>query len=414
MFAGSMILNQGSRFALGLVLAAFLITADYATWGRVQLLVAYSTYAALGVGMGINRDLAILLGAGRHGEGTRRSSAALLVAITTSVLFVIGSMAWLRPGILMAAAFGTYILLTRLTLSGLGVLRAAQRFGAAARGLVLTGVFVLALVVPLVVVSRSLLFVLVLDAVLAVAFAYYLIAGRDLYSRSFGWPDVTAAVKSGLPLAAGAAAFTFRLTAVDLVALSRYGEDFFAGLFLAMIFLRILYFIPTITNMLWLPELARSFGSSGKAALRRMTLRLARTYVIWLALGVLVLAATSYGGCRVAFQPTCSDPGLVVLRVISGGVTFLPLVLAMFLSVTRRMRVVIVANVAGLLPYAVVAIMSRPGKGVLALSMVLSALVYVLVVVAGFYRSSSDATPEGPDPSGALEDQTGQEGGVPT
>lgn len=403
LFVGSTLLLQGSRLALGFAAAAFLVTADYAVWGQVHLLVAYSTYAQLGVGMGINRDLAFLLGAGRRVEGVQRSSASLLVTIVTTSLFVAGGMLWLRPEPFLAVAFGIYVLLVSLTLYGQGVLRAAQRFDTLARGLLFQTAAILLVAVPLMVISRSLTFVLALNAVMVVAFAYYLFASRDLYTRKFGWPDVVAVVKSGLPLAAGAGVFTVRLTAPDLLSLSLFGTDFFAGLYVATIFVRTLYFIPTITNMLWLPELARDFGSRGKAAVRRSTLRLSRTYVIWTAAGLLALVAGAYSTCRTALGSTCADPGLVVIRVATEGVTFLPVVLTMFLNVTHRMRVVIVANAVGLIPYAVVALMSQPEPEALALSMLVSAGLYIVVVVAGFRRSSSSRAPEEATPVSALE-----------
>jgi hypothetical protein len=409
LFVGSTLLFQCSRFALGFAAAAFLVTADYAVWGQVQLLVAYSTYAQFGVGMGINRDLAFLLGAGRHVEGAQRSSASLLVTVVTTALFVVGGMLWLRPGPFLAAAFGIYIFLVSLTLYGQTVLRAAQRFDAVARGLLLQVGVIAALAVPFMAMARSLMFVLVLNGVMVVAFAYYLIVSRDLYTRTFSWPEVLAAVKSGLPLVAGAGAFTIRLTAPDLLTLSRFGTDFFAGLYVATIFVRTLYFIPTITNMLWLPELARSYSRSGRAAVRGATLRLSRTFVIWTATALLALVASSYAACQTALRSTCVDPGLVVARVASEGVTFLPVVLTMFLNVTRRMRVVIIANALGLLPYAVVALMSEPGKDALVVSMVLSAAIYTLVVVAGFRRSSSDPAPEASETVSALQDQASEE-----
>lgn len=409
LFVGSTLLLQGARFALGFAAAAFLVTADYAVWGQVQLLVAYSTYSQLGVSLGINRDLAILLGAGRHVEGARRSSASLLVTIVTTALFVVGSMIWLRPGPFLAVGFGIYIFLVSLTLYGQSVLRAAEHFDAVARGLLLQVGVIVALAVPFMLMARSLMFVLALNAVMVVVFAYYLIASRDLYTRTFGWPDVLAAVKSGLPLAAGAGAFTIRLTAPDLLTLSRFGTDFFAGLFVATIFVRALYFIPTITNMLWLPELARRYGRGGKAAARRAALRISRTYVMWTATALLALVASSYAACQTALRTTCVDPGLVVARVASEGVTFLPVVLTMFLNVTRRMRVVIVANALGLLPYAVVALMSQPGLEAFVLSMVLSSAIYILVVVAGFRRSSTYPAPQASGPVSALESQANQE-----
>jgi hypothetical protein len=290
----------------------------------------------------------------------------------------------IAPGDLwLYLAFAALPPLTMLVLFDQALLRATGAFRSLGVLLAVEAGAWLALVLPFLAWRSSAGFVAVIDVILVALLMPYGRRVRQAFAR-FDRSDIRAAVTGGVPLAAASAASTIRQTSDLLVALWRFDSRLFAGLAVSTIFVRALYVIPTLTNMLWLPSLAHAFGRDGPYGASRRTRGLLRRYLPLAALALVALTGCALIACVTVLDHYRDYRWLVTAKVAAEGTTVLASVMIMYLNVVRRSRVVVVANLAALTPYGVLLLLRDPTRSQLTGAIGASALIYVAVVVTGF------------------------------
>jgi O-antigen/teichoic acid export membrane protein len=386
-FVAAVLGLQAVKVVFALLAARVLSPAGFAEWNQLLLVVQYSTYAQLGVTMGLNRDLSILVAAGGEAEARRRVPAALVVALATTTAFSTVAVLAMAPSSAgIAVAYALLPVLTALVLFNQSVLRALHRFGDVAAALLLESAGWLLVVVPSLLVLRTPSFVVFVDAVLLVVLGRLTLLNRGWLAGRFGRRDVVTAIASGIPLAAAAGTYTLRQTADLLVALQAYDAEVFAGLAVSTIFVRALLLVPTLTNQLWLPDLGRALGRGGTPAVYERARRLEAVFVPVLATALVVLALVAYALSQTLLSKYADYGVLIAVKVAAEGSTLLVAVLTMVLWTLRRARVVVGANLAALVPYGVVLAVPDPSNALLGAAICASALVYVAVIVVGYRR----------------------------
>lgn len=382
---------QGVKLAVAFAAARWLAPREFADWNKLQLLVQYSTYAQLGVTMGLNRDLSILLARREQAEARGRVTAGTAVVLATATLFAAAGVAFMGLPLGTSVAFAALPVLTALVLLQQSVLRSSLRFGAVSRGLALEAAGWALLVMPFVVWRQSTGFVAVADAVLLGALAYYRVRSRGWLTSRVSRRHLRAVVASGVPLCLAAGTATVRQTGDLLVALHWFDVQTFAALAVALIFVRILMFAPTMTALLFQPELGIAFGAEDAPGLHRRTVRLMSRYVPLVGAGVLALTVGAWLACQTVLPRYEDEAWLVALKTASEGAVVTTTVCTLYLSTIRRTRVATLANLAALVPYAAFVVV-EPTRTALGAAIATSAALYVLIVVAGFRAMS----PRGP------------------
>lgn len=375
---------QGAKLVVSLLAARLLAPAEFADWGRLLLIVQYSAYAQLGATMAVNRDVTVLVASDRTELARRRTSAALLVAVAGTSIFATAFVLELEAAdALQTGAFALLPTLTAIVLLNQTILRSLHRFKDASTLLMLEALGWGSLVTGILAWDASLRFVVGIDVVLAGIVIWGLSRTARWFGR-FTVRDVAAVVASGLPLSVSAAAATLRQTGDLLLANAMYSSFVFAGLVVAATFLRILYFLPTLTTMLWFPDLGRAFGAGGADALRARTRAILRRYVPAVGVGLVVLVGVTTLVVTVPLSEYRELRTLILTKVAAEGLAMAASVCVLYLAVLRRLRIVILANLLGTLPYAALALAANPSRADLMAAIAVSSLIYTVGVSIGY------------------------------
>ena len=383
---------QGTKLVVSLLAARLLAPNEFADWGRLLLIVQYSAYAQLGVTMAVNRDVAVLVASDRTEQARRLMGAALFVAVAGTSIFATAFVLELEAAdALQAAAFALLPVLTAVVLLNQAILRSLHRFKDASTLLLLEALGWGSVVTGILAWDASLRFVIGIDVVLA-GVAIWSLSRTVRWFGRFTGRDVVAAVASGLPLSVSAAVATLRQTGDLLLANAMYSSFVFAGLVLAATFLRILYFLPTLTTMLWFPDLGRAFGAGGFDALRARTRTILRRYVPAVGVGLVVLLGVTALAVTFPLSEYRELRTLILTKVAAEGLAMAASVCVLYLAVLRRLRMVILANLAGGLPYAALAFAGDPSQRELVAAIVASSLIYTLGVGVGYAIYTRDVS----------------------
>lgn len=386
-FVATLLALQAAKLAVSLVAAHLLAPTEFADWGRLLLILQYSAYAQLGATMAIHREFPIRLGAGDEAAARRLSGAALVAATVGPTLLVVLALDLSSDQLLRTAAFALLPLLTALTLLNQAVLRSLNKFSVASRLLALEGVGWASVVLGALLWRESLDFVVAIDVVLLLVLVVGMRATRSWFGR-FRGRDATLLLRSGVPLSVSAAVATLRQTGDMLVANWRSTPTMFAALALGATFLRVLYFLPTLTSMLWYPDLGRAFGGGGSPALHERTRSILTRYVPVTTVAALAVTAASAAALSIGLGNYRELRTLILVKVGAEGLAMTASVCVLAFAVARRIRFVVLANAVGLLPFVVLVVTGSTSERDLQLAIVASSVSYTTIVF-GIYLAKA-------------------------
>ena len=284
---------QATRLGSGLFAAATLPPQAYSTWGILLTVLNYSVYANLGLLSGANREIPILVGAGKVAESDLVEQTAYggtLIAGTVAGAVGLVAATLLGVGGLIGVVLAAALIAQQAYLFCQVALRSRVRFNEAS-----VQQFVLALVFP--VIAVSLLHPLGIAALVVGQLASY-IAGtgivllgwrRELRPRlDFGILRATTSI--GLPIMAGGLVFALLTTADRWLVLALLGTAELGKYTVASLLSSGMLLASQVVAQQFYPRMAMRYGERGSdAGLMSMAIRQGGAVLLLLAPVVVAL-----------------------------------------------------------------------------------------------------------------------------
>ena len=320
---------QASRLGLNLVAASILPVAAFGTWGLIQALVLYTTYANLGILNGANRSIPIHLGRGDADSARNEERSAfggsLLTGAVAGLLF--GGMTWLwTSNTALAFAVGVLIGCQQPYLFYQVALRSRMQFDRASVQQLVPGLGLPILGLPLLLVYGLTGLTLAFGAVYFAGAIIPWLAWRRSLTPDLDLGRLAALMRSGIPIMISGLLFGVLISLDRWVILAVLGNEALGVYTLAAILTGGLQLVFVVLAQQFYPRVARDFGRDGntpalfRAALRISALSSAAVLPFALLLAVvgpiLALSFPAYGGVA-AVLPVLAA-GSVVLAFSNG------------------------------------------------------------------------------------------------
>jgi len=385
LFSASTVACQFSRLAISLIVARWAGPEEFGSWNVLNLILIYGFLVTLGVPIGMNRNVPLLMGQGDKISAQQATNTSLWFVlfsnmITGLVISVIGiTQQYHKSFICMGILFPSWWVYQFFQL----LLKCNFRFNLLSLQQLAYAILLPVVVLPLVYVWRISGFVIG-QAVLAILLSILISQMASFkITLSWSWRSFLHLVKVGLPLMIVALLYNL-LTSVDRWVILRFlGVEALGHYTVAILCFGSLSLLPAVISQQMYPRMAFRFGQTQDP---RSLLPLVIQQSVAEIIVTIPILATAY-----LFLPFLVNhllakyaPGVTPARILLLGLAFIPLAdgIANFLcTVGKQMYYLAVQSVAVGVNLALDVFLVKAGLGLKGIAMG-AAITYVFYVVA--------------------------------